>query len=71
MQSVPQVNLGRPATCEDWIVDPLARTLEVLRLNGDRWTLLATSGGADRVSAEPFGQIELELPLLWDEPANA
>jgi hypothetical protein len=40
-------------------------------LNDDRWTLLATYGGADRVRAEPFGQIELELPLLWDEPANA
>ena len=54
-----------------WIVDPLAHTLEVLRLEADHWMILATYGGAERVHAEPFGEIELELPLLWAEPLNA
>ena len=48
-----------------WLVDPLARTLEVLRLDDGRWTILAIHAGADVVRAEPFGEIELELTLLW------
>jgi Uma2 family endonuclease len=54
-----------------WVIDPLARTLEIFRLGEGGWALAATYGGADRVRAEPFEQVEIELPLLWDEPANA
>jgi Uma2 family endonuclease len=48
-----------------WLVDPLARTLEVLHLDGGRWTILATPTGSEVVRAEPFEAIELELGLLW------
>jgi Uma2 family endonuclease len=48
-----------------WLVDPLLRTLEVLRLDGDRWTILATHADEARVRAEPFDAIELELGALW------
>ncbi len=51
-----------------WLVDPIAQTLEVLRLESGRWTILGTWAGADRVRAEPFDALDLELPLLWDEP---
>ena len=48
-----------------WLVDPDARTLEVLRLESGRWTILATHGGDEVARAEPFADIELELSALW------
>ncbi|MBI4952781.1 MAG: Uma2 family endonuclease [Myxococcales bacterium] len=48
-----------------WLVDPILRTLEVLRLEQGRWLLLATHQGAERVRAEPFEALELELSILW------
>jgi Uma2 family endonuclease len=50
-----------------WLVDPEARTLEVLRLEGERYTLLVTHSGLAHVRAEPFEAFELDLPFLWDE----
>ena len=52
-----------------WLIDPLARTLEVLKLEGCRWTIFATYGGAVVVRAEPFEAIELELAALWGDSA--
>jgi Uma2 family endonuclease len=51
-----------------WLVDPEARTLEVFRLEGEHYSLLATHAGPARVRAEPFDAIELELAFLWGEP---
>ena len=48
-----------------WLVNPLLRTLEVLRLESGRWVLLATHEGDATLRAEPFDAIELELALLW------
>ena len=48
-----------------WLIDPVARTLEVLRLEAGRWTVLATHTGSDVVRADPFAEIELELQALW------
>jgi Uma2 family endonuclease len=51
-----------------WLVDPVLRTLEVLRRNETgHWTLLDTHGGASLVRAEPFDAIEVDLSLLWVE----
>jgi len=50
-----------------WLVDPGPRTLEVLRLDGGRWTILATHEGDEVVRAEPFAEIELELTVLWGD----
>ena len=49
-----------------WLVDPIARTLEVLRLENERWTIIATAAQTDTIRAEPFDAIEIELSLLWD-----
>jgi Uma2 family endonuclease len=54
-----------------WLLDPLVRTLEVLRLEGGRWVLLATHADTDVVRAEPFEAIEIELPTLWPDPPAA
>jgi Uma2 family endonuclease len=52
-----------------WIVDPMNRLLEVFRQEHEQWVLVATFGGDDKVRAEPFEAVELELAELWlDEP---
>jgi len=48
-----------------WLVDPTARTLEAYRLEDDAWLLLAKASGADRLAAEPFEALELDLSNLW------
>ncbi|PTL77785.1 Uma2 family endonuclease [Vitiosangium sp. GDMCC 1.1324] len=48
-----------------WLVDPLAHTLEVFRLEGRHWLLADSFAGDERVRAIPFEAIELELALVW------
>jgi Uma2 family endonuclease len=48
-----------------WLVDPVAKTLEVLRLVDQRWSLISAHEGNAKVRAEPFEAIELELAALW------
>jgi Uma2 family endonuclease len=48
-----------------WMIDPEAKTLEVLRLDGDSYRIVMVASGADRVRAEPFDAIELDLAILW------
>jgi Uma2 family endonuclease len=48
-----------------WLVDPEARTLEVLRWGAEGWVLRGTFAEDERVRAEPFDAIELELAVLW------
>jgi hypothetical protein len=50
-----------------WLVDPIAQTLEVLRLENGRWLILATHAGSEIVRAEPFDQIDLDLGSLWTD----
>ncbi len=50
-----------------WLIDPLARTLEVLQLEAGRWSILATHAGIVSVRAVPFGDVELPLSVLWGE----
>ncbi|QRO02432.1 Uma2 family endonuclease [Archangium violaceum] len=48
-----------------WLVDPVLRILEVLRLHEGQWLERGSSSGDARVRAEPFEAIELELEALW------
>lgn len=48
-----------------WLVDPIARTLEVYRLQATEWLRIGTWRDAALVRAEPFDAIELELGALW------
>jgi Uma2 family endonuclease len=48
-----------------WLIDPQSKTLEILRLDGDRWLVAGNFGGEDVVRAEPFEEIELPLVALW------
>jgi hypothetical protein len=48
------------------LFDALARTLEVLRLENDRWSIVTTCADQDAVHAEPFAALEIDLSLLWE-----
>lgn len=50
-----------------WLVDPIARTLEVFRLESGKWVIASVHGENDRVRAEPFREIEISLQHLWWE----
>lgn len=53
-----------------WLTDPLARTLEVLRLENARWSIIAVHGGDEVVNAEPFDAIAIALASLWVDPSE-
>lgn len=53
-----------------WLLDPLGRTLEVFRLSGEHWLLVASAGGAQKVRAEPFDAIEPDLSVLWTDDTD-
>jgi Uma2 family endonuclease len=48
-----------------WLVDPVVRTLEVHRLDGETYRVVGVRRDAARARAEPFDAIELELGALW------
>jgi Uma2 family endonuclease len=48
-----------------WLVDALARTLEIFRLERGRWVVAAVHGGDDVVRAEPFEGLEIDLARWW------
>ena len=50
-----------------WLVNPLARTLEVYRGEKDGWLLTHTYAGDERVRAIPFDAVELEMSRWWLE----
>ena len=50
-----------------WLVDPIARTLEVYRLEGVRWTVAAGYGGGEAVRAAPFDAVEVDMRRWWGE----
>lgn len=51
-----------------WFVNPVERTLEVLRLRGGAWTIAMVGTGSDVLRIEPFEAIEFPLGRLWLEP---
>lgn len=64
---------ARAGVSHAWLVDPIARTLEIFRREGARWMLLSAHGGDEAVRAEPFDAVELALSRWWipDAPQAA
>jgi Uma2 family endonuclease len=56
---------AREGVAHVWLVDPDVKTLEVFRLDGEHYVLVATHAGDTAVRAEPFDALELALGLLW------
>lgn len=48
-----------------WLIDPNAKTLDVFRLQSGKWLLLGTHAEDDKVRAEPFQEIEIDMAGLW------
>jgi Uma2 family endonuclease len=49
-----------------WLVDPTARTLEILRREPSGFVLVGSHRDDAVVRAEPFDAIELQLAWLWE-----
>ena len=58
---------ARESVAHLWLVEPLAKTLEVYRLEHGRWIVASTHAGGERVRAEPFAAVELEIARWWLE----
>jgi Uma2 family endonuclease len=50
-----------------WLIDPLARTFDVFRLESGQWVVAGLYAEDDKVRAEPFQDIVIELVNLWLE----
>ena len=48
-----------------WLVDPGEQLVEVLRLDGATYRIVASAGGQETARLEPFDAIELDLSILW------
>lgn len=48
-----------------WLLDPLLHLLEVLRLVEGKWSIVSTHVDDEKVRAEPFDAIALDLSILW------
>jgi hypothetical protein len=53
-----------------WLADPVLYTLETYRLVNRNWTLTGSYKDGDKVSAEPFEAIEIDLMRLWQTTAK-
>jgi Uma2 family endonuclease len=56
---------ARAGVSHVWLVDPTPKTLELYRLDGGGWRLVATREGDTVVRAAPFEAVELDLTRLW------
>ena len=50
-----------------WLIDPIARTLDVFRLENGRWVVSGLYVEDVKVRAEPFAEIEINLHDIWRE----
>jgi len=48
-----------------WLIDAAKRSLEVFRLHEGMWLIVAMYQGNQKVRAEPFDAIELDLAAIW------
>ena len=72
LDRVPKLRTyGREGVTHVWLVNPRTQTLEVFRLEHERWTVVATYDGDTSVHAEPFEAISLDVHRLWGRRAPA
>ena len=56
---------AREGVAHLWLVNPIAKTLEVYRLTDTRWLLLRTFTNDDLARAEPFSEVDIEIARWW------
>jgi Uma2 family endonuclease len=60
---------AREGVTHYWIVDPIARSLELLRLENRRYFVVETYEEDEKVRAEPFDAVEIEISRWWPPEA--
>ncbi len=58
---------AREGVSHAWVVNPLLRTLEVLRLQAGQWVNIGNYSDDQEIRAEPFHAIVLQLGVLWED----
>jgi Uma2 family endonuclease len=48
-----------------WLIDPAAKTLEVLKCQDGQWLVIGWHSGDDVVRAEPFESVAIQLRRWW------
>jgi Uma2 family endonuclease len=61
---------ARESVSHLWLINPVARTLEVMELDAGRWVLLAAYADQEMVHAKPFDAITLQVGSLWSGTAE-
>jgi Uma2 family endonuclease len=56
---------AREGVRHGWLIDPIAKLLEVWRLEHEKWMRIGTRTDDAIVRAEPFDAVALELATLW------
>jgi Uma2 family endonuclease len=56
---------AREGVAHLWLVNPIAKTLEVYRLSSSNWLLIGTYVGDDVARAEPFAEVAIEVGRWW------
>ena len=56
---------AREGVSHVWLVDPVARTLEAMRLVNGRWAALPTLRDDDLAQVEPFDTVPFPLTRIW------
>jgi Uma2 family endonuclease len=51
-----------------WFVDPMSRTIEVLKLAGKDLVVAGTFGGDGQMRIPPFDAVAIDVGALWDSP---
>jgi Uma2 family endonuclease len=50
-----------------WLIDPIHKTLETYRFQSGSFMLAGVYEGNEKVRAEPFPEVEIDLSILWWE----
>ena len=58
---------ARHGVAHVWLIDPIAKTLDVFRLKAGEWVVAGLYVEGAKVRAEPFTEIEINLDDLWQE----
>jgi Uma2 family endonuclease len=54
-----------------WLIDPILMTLEVFKLESGNWVVRGLYSEPEKVRAEPFEAVEIDLSNLWHpEPSS-
>lgn len=48
-----------------WLIDPIAKTLDVFRLEAGKWVVVGLFVENDKIQVEPFQEVEIDLAVLW------